>query len=200
MRRNTKKEIIDMAKQLFNERGFNSVSIRDIADALGISNGNVTYHFNKKEEIIEAILEESANLDTKPTESPQSLAELDAFFLDMQRTVQENAFYFWHHAQLSQLSPNIRDKQKLRYDLNVRMLNETFSKLKSDGLIRSECYTGEYERIIDTLLLSNIYWMPFCTLKDSLETEDTYQTHAWSIMYYLLSDTGHKQVLQILDK
>ncbi|MFV0497699.1 MAG: TetR/AcrR family transcriptional regulator [Candidatus Fimivivens sp.] len=48
MKRNTRQEILKTAKKLFNERGFNKVSNQEIADAVGIRKGNLTYHFNKK--------------------------------------------------------------------------------------------------------------------------------------------------------
>ena len=45
MRNNTKAEIIEVAKKLFNERGYNDVSTQSISDAMGISKGNLNYHF-----------------------------------------------------------------------------------------------------------------------------------------------------------
>ena len=58
MRRNTRQNILDAARKLFNEYGYNSVSLRDIANDAGISKGNLTYHFSKKEEIMEALISE----------------------------------------------------------------------------------------------------------------------------------------------
>ena len=46
--------IMDTAEKLFNEKGFNRVSLRNISDSLGISKGNLTYYFQKKEDLIEA--------------------------------------------------------------------------------------------------------------------------------------------------
>ena len=48
MKKNTRQLILDTAKRLFNERGYNGVSLKDIADELNISKGNLTYHFRKK--------------------------------------------------------------------------------------------------------------------------------------------------------
>ena len=48
MKGNTRQEILSAAKKLFNERGYNAVSVQDIAGALGISKGNLTYYFKKK--------------------------------------------------------------------------------------------------------------------------------------------------------
>lgn len=198
MKRETRKEILEMSRQLFNERGFNDVSIRDIATALGISNGNLTYHFKRKEDIVEALLAESGNSRAKQKKAIQSLEDLDAFFLNMQRVVLENAFYFWHHAQLSQLSPQIHEKQKQQYMRNVEILAEGFHKLNTDGFIRCGLFPQEYARIIDALLLSSVYWMPFSKIKGSDEKTTSYRSHAWSIMYHLLTKEGQGVVNQML--
>lgn len=55
MANKTKKDIILTARNLFNIHGYNSISMRDIANELGISVGNLTYYFNKKEDLIEEI-------------------------------------------------------------------------------------------------------------------------------------------------
>jgi AcrR family transcriptional regulator len=53
----TKQRILDTAIQLFNEQGTDVVSTNHIAEALGMSPGNLYYHFRNKEEIIRAIFE-----------------------------------------------------------------------------------------------------------------------------------------------
>jgi AcrR family transcriptional regulator len=54
---NTRARILQTALDLFNERGTAAVSTNHIADALGISPGNLYYHFRNKEEIIREIFE-----------------------------------------------------------------------------------------------------------------------------------------------
>jgi len=53
----TKHNIIQKALDLFNEYGTAAVSLNSLADASGISAGNLQYHYRNKEEIIRAILE-----------------------------------------------------------------------------------------------------------------------------------------------
>ena len=48
-KKSTKQKILDTARTLFNEMGYNTVSLRDIAKTVGISEGNLTYYFQKKE-------------------------------------------------------------------------------------------------------------------------------------------------------
>lgn len=66
MKQNIKREIMDTAKCLFIKKGFHDTSMRDIAAALNISVGNLTYHYKRKEDLIEAILIEDHQHYKKP--------------------------------------------------------------------------------------------------------------------------------------
>lgn len=48
--------IIDAANHLIYTKGYNQASFADIADALGITKGNLHYHFHSKEALLEAVV------------------------------------------------------------------------------------------------------------------------------------------------
>jgi len=52
-----KEKILDVAEGLFTEQGFKSVSIRDIAQACGVTNAALYYHFENKETLFAEVLE-----------------------------------------------------------------------------------------------------------------------------------------------
>lgn len=54
-----KNEILDIAKALFSQKGFDGTSISDILDKTGIARGTLYYHFKSKEEIMDALIEKS---------------------------------------------------------------------------------------------------------------------------------------------
>lgn len=53
----TKQKILSTALALFNERGSGNVSTRHIADELGISPGNLYYHYANKETIVRVLFD-----------------------------------------------------------------------------------------------------------------------------------------------
>ena len=52
-----KNEILDVAEQLFAEKGFDNASTNDIINRLGIARGTLYHHFGSKEEILDALVE-----------------------------------------------------------------------------------------------------------------------------------------------
>jgi AcrR family transcriptional regulator len=48
----TRERILEVALELFNERGYAKTSLREIADRLGVSKAALYYHFERKEEIL----------------------------------------------------------------------------------------------------------------------------------------------------
>ncbi len=70
--------IVEVASELFVARGFDGVSIRDIAAACGITNAALYYHFSAKTDLLRAILadylEETARLVDVARESSADAA------------------------------------------------------------------------------------------------------------------------------
>jgi AcrR family transcriptional regulator len=52
----TRQRILDTARILFNDRGLHRVGVREIARAVGISPGNLSYHFKTKDDLVSALV------------------------------------------------------------------------------------------------------------------------------------------------
>lgn len=76
--------IQEAAVRLFNEQGYEKVSLRDIAREAGLAIGSLTYHFKKKEDLLERILSDlhagfAELLDWESTGETRLAAMLDLF-------------------------------------------------------------------------------------------------------------------------
>lgn len=52
-----RKEILDVAEELFVTKGYDKTSTNDILDRIGIARGTLYYHFKSKEDILNAMIE-----------------------------------------------------------------------------------------------------------------------------------------------
>jgi AcrR family transcriptional regulator len=53
----TRRRILAVALELFSTRGYAGTSMRDIADTMGLTKASLYYHFESKEQILEAVIE-----------------------------------------------------------------------------------------------------------------------------------------------
>ena len=60
-----KKLILDTARRLYNQRGLSNVTIRQVAQEMKISSGNLTYHFKKRGDVVEGALEDLLSIEEK---------------------------------------------------------------------------------------------------------------------------------------
>ena len=86
MSKSTKDRLISAAKRLFSERGFDGVSIADVASELNITKQALLYHFGKKEALYAAVLQDISerflkDLDTFGPSEGAPEEQLEAFFL-----------------------------------------------------------------------------------------------------------------------
>ena len=90
----TRDRILDTAIRLFNDQGTGPVSTNHIAAALGISPGNLYYHFRHKEEIIRAIYARlRPRWETANTLPPGQLPTVG----DIRRILDANARIVWDY-------------------------------------------------------------------------------------------------------
>lgn len=74
-RHNRQRPLLDAAARLFNERGYDGASIRDIAAAVGMLPGSIYYHFASKADLLVAVHEEGIRQITESVERAIAPAE-----------------------------------------------------------------------------------------------------------------------------
>src|SRR2546430_10753050 len=62
----SRSQIMEAALKLFSHRGYGATSVRDIAEAAGVSKGNVYHHFPDKETLFRALLDQYFSAMSRP--------------------------------------------------------------------------------------------------------------------------------------
>ena len=82
----TKRNIFQIAIKLFSEKGYDNTSIEEITAVAGVAKGSLYYHFSKKEDIFDLLLEEGIKLlknsiEIKTRDAKTALDKLKAVIL-----------------------------------------------------------------------------------------------------------------------
>lgn len=191
MRSNIKQAILDTARQLFNEKGFHDTCMRDIASALHISVGNLTYHYKKKEDLIEAILLQDHQKYQKP-KPIFTLDDLNQLLWDVTDQRNRRPYYYRYYVQLAQMCPAVYEMQvSVLTDLRD-VLTESFHNFIHAGLLKREL-NQEYSNIIGAIMTLMVYGLP--DFYQSQESEDASPIIGcvWSIIIPCFTEQGRIQ-------
>jgi AcrR family transcriptional regulator len=161
---NTKEKILAQALQSFNSEGSDQVSLRRIASAIGISHGNLCYHFSNTDVIIEALyfqLVEELNLRFEQIEhAGDNLQELFELSSQTFPLFYRYRFLLLDFTRILRRSKSIRNHFRQLVDFRQRQLSHTLQQLQSNQLLIPERSPGMYERLIQRMLILGDYWLP----------------------------------------
>ncbi|WP_448547058.1 TetR/AcrR family transcriptional regulator [Thalassotalea fusca] len=160
----TRDKIIQASIELFNKQGERNVTTNHIAAHLGISPGNLYYHFRNKEDIILSIYEEYARnllLETFPKVSPD-IKPLDAIILYMDAVFQALMKFRFFYANLPVLlakNPLLHEKYVEVQDLIASRVSEMLISLRDANMMQFD--DEELPDIVSILRLINTFWLSF---------------------------------------
>jgi len=106
--------IIDKAKSLFIEHGYHGLSMREIAEKVGVSKPALYYHFKDKEELFYAVLSSGldaiSNMIDTINNQPVSSSEKLGLFMEyvLTQPTEQRAFIRLGTQEIAQLSPASR--------------------------------------------------------------------------------------------
>lgn len=190
MKKNIREEIRNTARALFNARGYREVSMRDIADALHISVGNLTYHYKKKEDLIESVFLERHKQYQKPG-APENITALNQFFMRVLDNRREHAFYYAYYDELLELCPKAADLQMQVMRDMFEAIKGAFIKLQNENILRREAFTNQYDVIIQALMTICLYSLPEPMYLGENAMQQKLMS-LWSIVFSFLTEEGKR--------
>ena len=132
-----KEDILEAARELFNETGTQSSTTNHIAKAMGISPGNLHYHYKNREEIVRLLYikmrEETTPSVDKLPKSIAALREHEKLVIEIRWKYRfffkEMLSLFARDSELEELyiNDNIAHRRRIRQVMNNLIVNEELS-------------------------------------------------------------------------
>jgi AcrR family transcriptional regulator len=159
----TREKILDTALTLFNKDGTAAVSTNHIAEAAGISPGNLYYHFHNKEEIIRELFQRLyAAWDVELQVSNPNAIQLD----DINHIVETNYQIIWRYRfAYRELTALLRQDAELRTGfLAVRQrgfdgFRELLNAFAAAKIIRMPKDPQAIEELQEIIWLISEFWI-----------------------------------------
>ena len=172
-----KEEILRVAAQLFKEKGYSAVTMRDLAKAMGIKAASLYNHIDSKQAILQDIILEIAEDFTSGMKNIQNSDK--SSFEKLKDIVTLHVEIAANNANgLSALNSDwMHLEGKLEYYLNLRQNYEAnFKRIVEIGITKEEIRPVDPEILMFSMLstLRSLYlWIPKKTNKDlDLLTQD----------------------------
>lgn len=158
----TRDKILEKARILFNEHGLASVSSRSISDELGISYGNLCYHFARKDDIILALYfamqreldEEVSNLQAEIFRFDFMVRSLRA----MLTVLYKYKFIFLDLSHLARKFPEIKGHAHKQYQRRIEICAGIYDFMMREGYLRQVHIDGHYEKLVHAVLMILNAW------------------------------------------
>ena len=154
--------ILNESMKLFNEHGVESVSINRVADCMGISTGNLTYHFKRRTDLIATHMQK---LDTVLVEYFENFPHErghDEYIIEFT----EIFTIVWQHRFLFNSAPYLiqnelvkpRHYQQLIDNISAAMI-ENLLRFQKQGLMKKPMKPYDNEMLVNCIWLNWLGWL-----------------------------------------
>ena len=146
----TKSNILQKAIELFNESGTASISMNALAEALGISAGNLQYHYKSKEDVIRAILEQmfgEFDVIYQPAEGQFTLDTLRQLMRLNFGIIWKYHFFYRELTALLRNDKNLAKRYREIQEIRLQEQQELFRRLMDAGVVRRDLSDEELKNV-----------------------------------------------------
>ncbi len=155
----TRERILEAARRLFNEKGYAATTVVEIAASVGISQGNLTYHFPTKRDLVTELQKRFSHSVGEQRARRQKGPVTDDYvelLLFAMRSVSQNRFLLFDRAQFARDSDESGPDAVIAADLEA--LHELLIRAKKEGLFRRDIQV-DLQVLARTLWIVSRYWM-----------------------------------------
>lgn len=196
----TKDKILQKAIRYFNRKGYGSITLFELAKELGMSRGNLAYHFKDKDTLLKAITEEMWNLIKTERNKSRKLPSFENLHNEVQlyyKFQKKYAFIF--------LDPHVLNhplvKEQFR-EMTVQTLADNKAAIAFSiklGNLKPEPVTGLYNNIAFIAWMLTFFWLPQQIIRGE-KTEEDGEKMIWSILVPHFTEKGIQSFINFFGK
>ena len=178
----TREIILDTSLELFNSLGLSQVTLRTIAKKMGISQGNLNYHFKKRDDIIEGLYFQLVkNIDSSMSSMQESKNPFQ-LLVSISETIMFNfheyRFFLLDFVQIMRENKKIRTHYTELTMQREEQFSMLFNLLIKEGLMRKEILPNEYKNLYKRFQILGDFWISDAEILNSNITKKTILTYS----------------------
>ncbi|TCI91431.1 TetR/AcrR family transcriptional regulator [Tenacibaculum sp. M341] len=170
-----KDKIQASAISLFNEKGFSSVTMRQLAEALQMSPGNLTYHYKTKKSLIELIYkkmhEEASNYIV--TEGYITLHDFELMMERFHGLMKRYRFFFNEVVHIIRQFPEVKKMYEASNLIRFEQGRKLINYYVESGRMKPESLFVDYNKLVHNIWMISAFW----SSQDQVITTPTYQVN-----------------------
>ncbi|MEM9571730.1 MAG: TetR family transcriptional regulator [Pseudomonadota bacterium] len=201
-RTSTPDRILEAARKLFNSKGYATTSLSEIAASVGISQGNLTYHFPSKSDL--AVRLQSAAQDTarqrRQNKQDGAIAEdyVEHLIFAMNLT--------WNNRFLLRDRTHFAEKisaSTAEFEADYAELHNLLKRVEAEGLFRKEAI-ADLPTLARSIWIMSRYWIDY--LRDIEHKQEISWTdqergiqHHLALLFPCLTQSAQRQFQSALE-
>ena len=200
-----KKLILEVARTLFNEKGYHRVTIRMIALKMNMSSGNLNYHYKKREDIFEALyFEMVSEFDERIDLLTNKEVSIEQVRVDVKRSMirmLDNTFFWTDLYNLLSINDKIKEHFNDVYEKRIDGCFLLFKKMMQQKMMRDSFFELEYNFLAERMVDYGNTWLYSSRLyPDKLKTHniDYHVNMFLSILFPFLTTQGKEEFQNLL--
>jgi AcrR family transcriptional regulator len=172
----TKDKILTKALELFNEKGVLNVSLRHIASALFISQGNLNYHYKHREDLVSALYEQMVTaIQTQALEGSNEIPLLIQFMEENRHEMNilyQYRFLVIDFNQNMKMYPSILQKHQENEQFQREKFTTFVRKAIDENILRGPAFENEYKDLFERIAVFKTYWLSAITIQRKADESD----------------------------
>lgn len=192
----TKQRIIDQAIRSYNEDGLTNVTSRELAKKLGMSHGNLEYHFGNKEALLMAIYKRmkkdisKAYVEMELSENP--FLHFNGLLEHLEEFHRSYSFFNLDVLEISRKYPKVNKLLQKTFQVRKEQMSHFYERFKEMGYFKEEILPGMYKRLQHTIRIIITFWnsqkevLPYFLSAQ----KDAMSVYIWELLVPHMTETG----------